>query len=479
MKCWRNTRGIFMETNEKPTFKKVTQGYTFKILLLVALVLLLLIPLAMIRGVINERSRTADSAEAEIMEAWGSQMLQAGPFIVIPGVRTDEVRTKTDRDGEKIELVKQFFTLVVMPQKLNIKTNFKTTIRKRGIFSVPLFSSELSLSGTFDPAMAFSSLSSNEELSLAQAELVIALSSQKGIRKIDRALWNDHELFFQPGNQSINIIRRTDSYREKFMSSPQLGGGIHAALSGFTNAKSNFDITIAIQGGQLVRFLPAGQDTHVEISADWASPSFQGAFLPGSSNITDTSFDAIWDINYLSRDIPLFSKNAVNNFDNLDFASSMFGVNFFRAIDTYSLNTRAVKYAILFLIVPFLTLFLLEVFVRTRIHPVPYLLSGIGNVIFYLLLLSLSEQMPFFLAYTLAALSVTVMMTLYSRSLLSSWNKSWYMGLVMSISYILLYAVLNAESYALLIGSIGAFVIVGLVMFLTRKLNWYGTDLQG
>jgi inner membrane protein len=155
----------------------------------------------------------------------------------------------------------------------------------------------------------------------------------------------------------------------------------------------------------------------------------------------------------------------------------MFGVNFFRAIDTYSLNTRAVKYAILFLIVPFLTLFLLEVFVRTRIHPVPYLLSGIANVIFYLLLLSLSEQMPFYFAYILATLSVTAMMTLYSRSLLSSWNKCWYMGLVMMISYILLYAVLNAESYALLIGSIGAFVIVGLVMFLTRKLNWYGSDL--
>jgi inner membrane protein len=473
-----------METNEKSTFKKISKGYTFKILLLVGLVLILLIPLAMIRGVINERSRTADSAEADIMEAWGSQMLEAGPFIIIPGVRTDEVRTNsalTGVDKVVIELVKQPFTLVVTPQKLNIKTDFKTEIRKRGIFSVPLFSSELSISGLVDPAMAIASLAPNEEIFPAQAELVIALSSQKGIRKIDRALWNNHELFFQPGNRDINIIRKSVSSRDKYTSSSSTGSGIYAALPDFTNAKSNFDIVITIQGGQLVRFMPMGQDTHVEISADWASPSFQGGFLPGSSNITDTNFDAVWDINYLSRDIPLFWKNAGNvgsGNENRDYASSMFGVNFFRAIDTYSLNTRAVKYAILFLIVPFLTLFLLEVFVRTRIHPVPYLLSGIGNVIFYLLLLSLSEQMVFFLAYTLAALSVTTMMTLYSRSLLSSWNKCWYMGLVMLTSYILLYAVLNAESYALLIGSIGAFVIVGLVMFLTRKLNWYGSDLQ-
>ena len=461
-----------MEKTGKPFFEKVTEGYTFKILLLIVLVLLLLIPLAMIRGIISERGRTANLAEADIMEAWGSQLLEAGPFIAIPGIRTDEVRTTTERDGEKTEHFKRPFTLIVMPQKLSVKTDFKTTIRKRGIFSVPLFVTELSLSGTFDPAIA--SLSPNEEIFPAQAEFVIALSSQKGIRKIERALWNGQELFFQPGNLGINIIRREASFRDKpAYTADSIGGGIHALLPDFT--QSNFDIVIAIQGGQLVRFLPAGQDTHVEISADWASPSFQGSFLPGSSTVTDSGFDAVWDINYLSRDIPLFWKTESGN-ETRDYADSMFGVNFFRTIDTYSLNTRAVKYAILFLLVPFLTLFLLEVFVRVQIHPVPYLLSGIANVIFYLLLLSLSEQMPFYSAYTLAAFGVTVMMTLYSRSLLSSWNKSGYMGLVMVISYILLYAVLNAESYALLIGSIGTFVIIGLVMFLTRKLNWYGSD---
>jgi inner membrane protein len=151
-------------------------------------------------------------------------------------------------------------------------------------------------------------------------------------------------------------------------------------------------------------------------------------------------------------------------------------VNFFRSIGTYALNTRAVKYAIMFLNVPFLTLFLLEVFTKKRIHPVPYLLSGIGNAVFYLLLLSLSEQMPFYTAYLIAALAVTIMMTLYSRSLLPSWNKSWYMGLMVTISYILLYAVLNAESYALLIGSVGTFVVIALIMFLTRRLDWYGQE---
>ena len=472
-----------METEKKVQFVKFTQGYTFKIFLLIFLVLMLLIPLAMIRGLIGERNKTANSAEAGIMEAWGSELVAAGPLIAVPGIRTEEIRTR-DRDGEKIEFIKRPFTLIITPEKLNLGADFKTAIRKRGIFSVPLFYGDLSLSGTFNPSQALSSLLPNEEVSLNQAELVITLSSQKGIRKIDRAQWfgggaseDSVSLFFQPGNRGQDIIRQVRSLDTKFSyshSSSGASGGIFAVLPGFTEGQSGFDIAITIQGGRLVRFLPAGLDTHTTINADWPSPSFQGSFLPGSSNIGDEGFDATWDINYLSRDIPLHWKNE-NGDNRSDFSDYLFGVNFFRAVDTYSLNTRAVKYAILFLLVPFLTLFLLEVFSKKRIHPVPYLLSGIANVIFYLLLLSLSEQIQFYLAYLIAALAVIITLTLYSRTLLPSWNKSWYMGLVVTISYVLLYAVLNAESYALLIGSVGAFVVVALVMFLTRRLNWYNS----
>jgi inner membrane protein len=460
-----------MDSIKKPFSRIITQGYTFKIFMLIVLTLLLLIPLNMIRGLVNERGRTADSAESDIMEAWGKQLIAAGPVIAIPGIKTEELRTKTEKDGEKIELVKTPFTLMVSPKELAINADFKTEVRKRGIFSVPLFSGTLALSGSFDPSMAISELLPNETITLTQAELIIALSSQKGIRKINTSTWNDGELFFQPGNRGHGLV----SYGWDNKS----GGGICATLPYFDTGKATFDINIEIQGGQFIRVLPMGQDTYVSISSDWNSPSFQGAYLPGVSNISDSGFSASWNINYLSRDIPLFWKEYSQG---TDYTDSLFGVNFFRSIDTYALNTRAVKYAILFLIVPFLTLFLLEIFTKKRIHPAPYLLSGIGNAVFYLLLLSLSEQMPFYTAYLIAALAVTIMLTLYSRSLLrtygstSSGNKSWYMGLVVTISYILLYAVLNAESYALLIGSVGTFVVIALVMFLTRKLDWYGQE---
>jgi len=457
-----------MNSENKAQLKKFSEGYTFKILFLVFLILMLLIPVKMVDGLIEERSKTASAAEDGIMEAWGSELIAAGPIIAIPGVRIEEVRSVSN-GSEKINIVQKPFTLIITPQKLNIGTNFKTEIRKRGIFSVPLFYGDLAISGTFDPAQAFSSLLPNEKIALNKAELIIPLSNQKGIRKIDQAAWNyngsEANLFFQPGN---NLIFSGLYYVDK------VGSGIHAVLPEFTDeAKANFNIVITIHGGRLVRFLPLGYDTHADITADWPSPSFQGSFLPGNSNIKDSGFDAVWDINYLSRDIPLYWKT-----DDVsrNYSKVLFGVDFFRAIDTYSLNTRAVKYAILFLIIPFMTLFLFEVFTKKRIHPVPYLLSGIANIIFYLLLLSLSEQIEFYLAYSIAALAIVVMLTLYSRALLPSWNKSWYMGVVIAVSYVLLYAVLTAESYALLVGSVWAFIVVALVMFLTRKLDWYGTE---
>ena len=459
-----------------PRKKTFAQSYTLKVILLAGLALALLIPLTMIGGLIRDRDWTAQVAEADIMAAWGGELIAAGPMLAIPGVRTEEFRTMVGGE-ERVETVRTPFTLVITPQRLDIRADFVTEVRRRGIFSVPLFAGDLVFSGTFSPRLALSSLAPNEELAFDQAELVILLSSQQGIRRIDQADWSNgaaatEELFFQPGNRGLNIVNVATAHRGQPASPRPMGGGIFAALPDFAGYDSAFDIAISMQGGRLVRFLPLGQQTHVAISSDWGSPSFQGSFLPGSSEISDSGFDAWWDISYLSRDIPLFWRH--NDRDN--HTGALFGVNFFRAIDTYALNLRATRYAMLFLVIPFLSLFLLELHTKKQIHPVQYLLSGIANVIFYLLLLSLSEHMQFHLAYLIAGFAVTTLLSLYSRSLLPSWGKAAYMMLAISLSYVMLYAVLNAESFALLIGSIYAFALVALVMFLTRKMNWYGAS---
>jgi len=226
--------------------------------------------------------------------------------------------------------------------------------------------------------------------------------------------------------------------------------------------------------------LPVGETTITKIKSDWPSPSFQGGFLPISYTLSENGFNADWEISYLSRSIPLFwITNERGELDGrMNLQQEYYGVDFFKPLDHYALNERAVKYAILFLVIPFITLFFLEIFSRKSIHPAQYLLSGLANVIFYLLLLSISEHLSFSISYLIAASALTCMMTLYARSLLETWARSAYMGLVMALLYLILYLTLNAEDWALLIGSIAAFFICGVVMYLTRKLDWSNLNIK-
>ncbi|MCL1911781.1 MAG: cell envelope integrity protein CreD [Leptospirales bacterium] len=420
---------------------------TIKALVLAGFILILLIPLFLIRTIVDERKEMAGLAEKKIMDSWGGRFNAKGPLLVIPGLKKQAVEVSTPQ-GDMVEIQDIPFNLVIAPQKLDASADFKTEIRKYGIYATPLFAGGIKFSGNFDSSGAIASLAPGERIFVDKAEIHLMLD-QRGIRKISKGVWNRQELFFQPKGSS----------------------GIKAELNGFRNGQSDFDIAIDIQGGRSVRISPVGQDTHFSISADWPSPSFQGSFLPAKSNITETSFDAQWDVNYLSRDIPLFWDKEIFSEQN----DSGFGVDFFRAIDIYSLNTRAVKYGILFIVIPFLIIFLLEIFTKQEIHFISYALCGIGDLIFYLLLLSLSEQMPFVAAYFIASLAVTAMITLYSGSILAL-KKNLYVvvATVMAVSYILLYGILNAESYALLIGSVTVFAVTALIMYLTRKIDWSG-----
>ena len=448
-------------------FNRITSSGGFKIAMLVILILLLLIPVFMIRSLIRERSYRADEAEESIMEAWGSQFTLYGPVIRIPIVEREEVRTKTEKDGEKIEVVMHDYALWITPKDVDISADFSAQKKRRGIFSVALFSGNVSLSGNFSFERAKNELKQNQTMYPEQAEIIVGMASQKGIRRIIKADWNGDELFFRPGNRNFYI-----SYSD--------GSGVNA-LSPFDITRINtFDIQFAVQGGKAIRVLPIGETTQVHVQTDWPSPSFQGGFLPVNYTLSENGFDAEWEISYLSRSIPLYwltGERGENN-GRTSWRDELFGVDFFKPLDHYALNTRAVKYAILFLIIPFLTLFFLEVFSQKSIHPAQYLLSGLANIIFYLLLLSISEHLSFSIAYLIAAAALTCMMTLYARSLLETWARSAYMGLVMALLYLIMYLTLNAEDWALLIGSIAAFIITGVVMFLTRKLDWSSLNMK-
>jgi len=453
--------------NKQKKFSGFVSSGAFKIAMLVIIILLLLVPITMIRSLVNERSYRAEWAERSIMEAWGSQFTLYGPVIRIPVVEREEITTRTERDGEKVEVVLRDRALWITPRDVSIQANFSAERKRRGIFSVALFSGDVSLTGSFTFERAKDEIKQNQTLYPQQAEIIIGLASQKGIRRIIKADWNGSELFFKPGNRNFTYENSGDN-------------GVNAVVLLDTEGANTFDIQFSVQGGKSMRILPIGETTRARIKSDWPSPSFQGGFLPAAYTLSETGFDAQWEISYLSRSIPLFwsTNERGENTSRINLRNEFFGVDFFKPLDHYALNERAVKYAVLFLVIPFLTLFFLEIFSRKSIHPAQYLLSGLANVIFYLLLLSISEHIPFSSAYLIAAASLTCMMSLYARSLLETWVRSAYMALVMALLYLIMYLTLNAEDWALLIGSIAAFLICAVVMFLTRKLDWNNLNIK-
>ncbi len=444
--------------------KKITKSLGFKMFMVAFLILIMLIPVALVVQVVRERARRAEQVEYEILESWGGELRFAGPVLKVPCIRNEETRYLNESNKEVVEFNEVRFDLWITPVNMDVIGEFSSGEKTRGIFSVPIFSGDLRLQGGFDLTEPLSGLKEGEAAIMEEAELVLVLENQKGIRSLNRAVLGGQSLNFKPGDSGFGL----------------LNGGIHANASVITgvNEYSEYEypfvLELDIQGGRSVKVLPLAGETSAVFQSDWTAPSYQGNYLPSAQSLDESGFEAVWQISNLSRGIPLFWRG----YGHTDgrYSGYFFGVDFLKVLDHYAKNERAAKYTILFIIVPFLTLLLFEIFWKREIHPVQYLFAGIGNVVFYLLLLSLSEHMNFNIAYLLSSGGVTLMMFLFSYSLVKDIKKSWYMGPVMILSYLYLFITLQSEDWALLIGSVGAFCIVGLVMFLTRHVNWYGDE---
>ena len=241
-----------MERRQPKKMRNFTSSGGFKIAMLVILILLLLIPIAMIRSLVIERSFRADSAEESIMEAWGSQLVLYGPVIRIPVIEQEEIRTRTERDGERVEIALHNRVLWITPKNVNIRTNLSAERKRRGIFSVALFSGDISITGEFSLERAIDEIKQNQTIFPQQAEIILGLTSQKGIRRIIKADWNGSELFFKPGNRN-------------FLQGISGDSGVNALSPFNTDGINTLNIQFAVQGGKSMRMLPIGETTLAQI----------------------------------------------------------------------------------------------------------------------------------------------------------------------------------------------------------------------
>jgi inner membrane protein len=439
-----------------PTRRTLRDSVLFKMIVTGLLILALWIPLLMVKGTIRERSERRDSVVAEIGRTWGSAQVVGGPVLTVPYL----VRSKDEKGNITMWTQLAHF----LPEAIKLDGRLSPELRKRGIYEVPVYRVEnLHGSGSFlKPSFMEWRVAPNDIL-WDQAYLSLGISDVRGIRKEVRMVWANRALLLSPGGGVAGLWTT----------------GLRVPISGLGRLPETerlpFAFDLSFQGSQSLQFLPLGKQTSVSLSSSWKDPSFMGGFLPDDRVLSAKGFTSTWSVPYYGRSYPqqwLESQREQLVTDRAVMESA-FGVSLYMPVDVYQKTERSVKYGMLFLLLTFLAFFLFEVFSPVSLHPMHYLLVGAALCLFYLLLLSVSEQIPFWMAYAAASVAIILLISGYSLAILKGKRRALTMSGMLALLYSYLYVLLQAEDYALLLGSLGLLAILATVMFLTRKVDWY------
>lgn len=422
-----------------------------KMLAIGVLALMLLIPLGMVSGVANERqSQRAQAVNSVAQGAAGEQVL-AGPVLVLP-YRVQETVKESNGETRQVWRDRQ---AAVLPAVLDVKGGLSTFNRQIGIYPVRLYNSKLVLSGRFD-VPEWGTLASGDQLQWGQPFLAVGIDDVRGIKASPVLEWNGARSQFVPGT--------------RFKS---LGNGIHASLALENKLQSvPFSFELNLDGMESFKLLPVGRDTTVALNSPWQHPNFVGHFLPETRSTGEDGFKAAWRTSWFASNMNERFQSCLAG-DCAEFNGTQLGVRLVDPIDTYAQTNRAIKYGILFVFLTFCAFFLTEVLKRVAIHPVQYSLVGLSLALFFLLLLSLSEHIPFLYAYLTAATACVIQNGVYGRYALGSPGRGLAFAGQLAVLYGLLYVLLCSEDQALLLGSLLLFGVLTAVMMLTRKLDWY------
>lgn len=421
---------------------KMRTSATLRLFLIGILILVLLIPSSMVQSLIYERQGNHDNAVNEISDKWGRDQRITGPIIAIPYTATHK-----DSDG-KLYTSKEYS--YYLPDDLEVKGDMKSEKRNRGIYEAVLYQTKLHVKGNFSEDFMKALPQLPESAMANEAKLIVGISDVRSIRNKVTAKWNDTSIVAQPGGD-LDILESGISFPLTSIEYQQGG---------------NFEFEIDIAGSQSLYFTPVGKNNDIDISSDWKDPSFDGAFLPITRNVNEKGFTAKWKVLELNRS---FLQHWNGN--NTKLQASDFGVKMKIEADEYQKTNRSVKYCVLFISLTFIFFFIIELKSGTNVHPVQYLLIGLSITIFYLLLLSMSEWIGFNKSYFIAAAAVTSLIGLFSISVLQSKLYSAMATVVQILLYVFLYTTLQLEDLSLLIGSIGLFVTLAILMYFSRGLN--------
>ncbi|NDW10639.1 cell envelope integrity protein CreD [Dysgonomonas sp. 520] len=416
---------------------------TVKAILVAVLTLLMLIPVGMIKSLIEERTQNKVQVQDDISSKWGGKQSITGPILVLPYKHVS---------GEGTE--KTLFAYF-LPDEYNIDGKMDTEERSRGVYDILCYQAQAKISGKFlTPDVRKLGLNP-DHMKWDEAYVLIGIPHLQGIKNQISFNWNG-----KPQGELSSAVNK------EILPS---GLTIKVPINPESLMSYNFDFDLTLNGTQGIEFTPIGKQTHIHISSLWKTATFSGDFLPNKRVVDDNGFDAQWDIFDYNRDYPQMWITGGYS----DLQKSNLGVDLLLPIDEYQQTMRSAKYAVMFIALTFLVFFLVEILGKRKIHPIQYVLVSLALVLFYTLLLSFSEHMQFALSYLISAAATVILITAYSKTIFKDLKQTLLMGGFLAGLYTYLYVVLQLEDTALLIGSVGLFVALAIVMFILRKVNWY------
>ncbi len=410
-----------------------------------ALIGLMMLPTVYINDLIQERQSRNEAVVKEVDSRWASEQILSGPYIYLPY----HLNT-TDATGKPVVVTKH---LIIIPENKEVSGKINHEIRERSIYKVLLYRADVKDRGNF--IFSLPKELTTDQIQWSDAKICFGISDFKGIeeRIIIRFNGSDNEL--SPGLPSEDI-------NEKGLSAPI------AITPADLGKLLNYDMNLKIKGSEMLHFIPLSGNSHYSLVSDWPSPSFDGSNLPSERTVMKSGFNASWSFNKANLPFGTMLNDA-----KFDLSALAFGVTMIEPADQYAKTNRSVKYAFLIIGLTFSLFFIIELMQRKPIHPVQYVLIGLALVIFYSLLLAISEFIPFDYAYLIASAATILLIGLYSKAHFRSWRSAGIFIGVLTLLYGFIFILIRLEDTALLVGSIGLFTILALTMYGSKKVNWY------
>lgn len=433
---------------------------TARLLMVGFLIIILLIPLSYINNLIIERSTRQKDVVNEINDKWGQHVLVYGPILKIPYKTYTETKTYNEKTKTYLKETSTHINYAyIFPDTLNTIVDVTSKNLSRGNFESAVYTTQMTFNGQFSSIELHQKDIKTEDIIWNKATVIIKTSNLKGVKNEVKLTLDNQKYSFTTNFNNNSSNKYLDDLESVFINETSLP----------KNQNKAFQFNITYNGSKELQIIPVGKTTTMKMVSNWPDPSFVGHFLPNDNTkeITKKGFKANWKVLHINR---AFSQQYLNNIPNLnEFA---FGTKFMVMVDEYQKSERSAKYGFLVIGLTFLIFFLIQTLSRITIHPFQYLMIGLALVMFYTLLVSISEHSNFLKAYLIAGVSVIGLITWYSKSILKTLKFPIFIGASLTALYAFIYIIIQLENYALLVGSIGLFTILSIVMFVSRKIDW-------